>query len=53
MYIIIGMLFIIFMFLVDWRLNGIHKELKTLNQAIKQKGDQAAGVDVSHEGHNE
>lgn len=31
--IIIGGLFILFMFLVDYRLNKIYKELKTMNEA--------------------
>ena len=35
--IIIG-LFVIFMFLVDWRLNKIYQELKLMNEANKQKG---------------
>lgn len=30
--IIIGVLFVVFMFLVDWRLSKIHAELKLMNK---------------------
>lgn len=36
--IIIGVLFVVFMFLVDWRLSKIHKELVELNKSTKQQG---------------
>lgn len=35
MNIVIGVLFVVFMFLVDWRLSKIHQELKTLNASTK------------------
>lgn len=35
--IIIGVLFVTFMFLVDWRLSGIHNELKKINKASAPK----------------
>jgi|WetSurMetagenome_2_1015567.scaffolds.fasta_scaffold255515_2 hypothetical protein len=34
--IVIGILFVAFMFLVDWRLNAIHKELKNINETAKK-----------------
>lgn len=33
MEIIVGILFLVFMFLVDWRLNKIYLEIKKLNEA--------------------
>lgn len=36
---IITVLFIAFVFLVDWRLNKIYKELKTLNGTMGAKRD--------------
>ena len=43
MEIVITVLFVIFMFLVDWRLNKIYKELKRLNEA-KEKNIHAQPV---------
>jgi hypothetical protein len=37
MEIIIGILFVVFMFLVDWRLSGIHNELKKMNKPAASK----------------
>lgn len=36
---ITAVLFIVFVFLVDWRLNKIYKELKTLNGTMGTKRD--------------
>ena len=30
-----GVVFVVFMLLVDWRLNKIHKELKRLNETME------------------
>lgn len=38
MEIVIGVLFVGFMFLVDWRLSKIHRELESLNETMK-RGD--------------
>ncbi|HKQ24089.1 MAG TPA: hypothetical protein VJT81_06570 [Burkholderiales bacterium] len=38
MEIVIGVLFVIFMFLVDWRLNRIYIVLKQLNETMRRPG---------------
>ncbi|MDZ4141086.1 MAG: hypothetical protein U1C48_03660 [Methylotenera sp.] len=44
---IIGVLFLLFMFLVDWRLNKIYKELKSLNVTMgKAHSEQAVGATI-------
>lgn len=37
MEIIITVLFVVFMFLVDWRLSKIHDELKKMNSSAKSQ----------------
>lgn len=47
MNIIIGIIFVVFMLLVDWRLSGIHAELKKMNKAAAPKmgiGDLFPGI---------
>lgn len=39
--IIIGVLFVVFMFLVDWRLSKIQKELVELNKTTKQQKEKS------------
>lgn len=35
--IVIAAFFLLFMFLVDWRLNRIYEELRTLNETMRAK----------------
>lgn len=35
--IIVGGFFLLFMFLVDWRLNRIHQELRALNETLRHR----------------
>lgn len=46
---IIGILFLLFMFLVDWRLNKIYKELKSLNVTMGKSQPEQAVVTIPHE----
>jgi len=46
---IIGILFLLFMFLVDWRLNKIYKELKSLNVTMGKPLPVPAVVTTTHE----
>ena len=46
---IIGILFLLFLFLVDWRLNKIHKELKSLNLTMGKSHPEQALVTTPHE----
>lgn len=45
---IIGILFLLFMFLVDWRLNKIYKELKCLNVTMGKVRPEQAVVTTTH-----
>lgn len=46
---IIGILFLLFMFLVDWRLNKIYKELKSLNVTMGKTLPVPTVVTTTHE----
>jgi hypothetical protein len=46
---IIGILFLLFMFLVDWRLNKIYKELKSMNVTMGKSFTAPTVVTTTHE----
>jgi hypothetical protein len=42
MEIFVGIIFLVFMLLVDWRLNKIYKELKRLNETMEKSTTHSA-----------